>query len=78
MAQRTGHQTGSLIDQVKVLRPTQHKIGHFGDVIPSWPFGVVLKKLNLMQQKQTTQEQNGLKLNQKKTQNAKPKQTHKN
>ena len=37
-----------LIDQVKVLRPTQHKTGHFGDVPPSQSLG---KKLNLTQQK---------------------------
>jgi len=33
----------------------QHKIGHFGDSL-----GLVLKKLNLTQPKQTTQEQNGI------------------
>jgi len=44
--------------RVKVLRPTRHKIGHFGDVLPSQSLGVVLKKLNLTQQKQTT-KQNG-------------------
>jgi len=48
------------IHSVKVLRPTQHKIGHFGDVLPSQSLGVVLKKLNLTQQKQITQEQNCL------------------
>jgi len=31
------------------------KIGHFGDVLPSQSLGVVLKKLNLTKQKQTTQ-----------------------
>jgi len=45
---------------IKVLRPTRHKIGHFGDVFPSQSLGVVLKKLDLIQQKQTTQEQNSL------------------
>jgi len=34
--------------------------GPFGDVLPSQSLGVVLKKLNLTQQKQTTQEPNGL------------------
>jgi len=34
---------------VKVLRPTWHKIGHFGDVFPSQSLGTVLKKLNLTQ-----------------------------
>jgi len=39
------------IDRVKVLCPTQHKIGHFGDVLPSQSAGIVAKKLNLTQQK---------------------------
>ena len=39
---------------------TRHKIGHFGDVLPSQSLGIVLKKLNLTQQKQTTQQQNSL------------------
>jgi len=34
-----------------VLRPPQHKIGHFGYVSPSQSFGLVWKKLNLTQQK---------------------------
>ena len=38
---------------VKVLRPTQHKIGHFRDVLPSQSLSIVLKKLNLTQQKHT-------------------------
>ena len=37
-----------------------HKIGHFGDVLPGQSLSVVLKKLNLTQQRQTTQEQYGL------------------
>jgi len=41
-----------LIDRVKVLRPTRHKLGHFRDVLS----GSVLKKLNEAQQKQATQE----------------------
>jgi len=45
-----------LSDSAKVLRWTQHKIGH-SEVIPSQSSGLVLKKLNLTQQKQTTQEQ---------------------
>jgi len=49
-----------LIDWVKVLRPTRHKIGHFGDILLGQFLDVVLKKLNLTQQKQTTQEQNSL------------------
>jgi len=34
---------------VKVLRPTRHKIGHFGDVLLSQSLGLVLKKLDLRQ-----------------------------
>jgi len=30
---------------IKVLRPTRHKIGHFGDVLPSRSLGSVLKNL---------------------------------
>jgi len=41
------------VDRVKVLLPTRHKIGHFGDVLPSQSLGIVLKKLNLTQQKHT-------------------------
>ena len=48
---------------LEVLCPTRHKIGHFGDVLPSQSLGVVLKKLNLTQQKQITQEQNSLRKN---------------
>jgi len=38
-----------LTDWVKVLRRTRHKIGHFGDVLPSQSVIIVLKKLNLTQ-----------------------------
>jgi len=33
---------------IKVLRPTRHKIGHFGDVLPSqsFGFGLILKNRN--------------------------------
>ena len=31
---------------IKVLRPTQHKTGHFGDVLPSQSLGFVLKNGN--------------------------------
>jgi len=51
---------GSYFDGVKVLHPTRHKMGHFGNVLPSQSLGIVLKKLNQTQQKQTTQEQNSL------------------
>jgi len=40
-------------------------MGHFGDVLPSLSVGLYLKKLNLRQQKQTIQEQNGLSENRK-------------
>jgi len=43
-----------------VLRLIRHKIGHIRDILPSQSLGVVLKKLNLTEQKQTTQEQNNL------------------
>jgi len=48
-----------LIGLVNILCSTQHKIGHFGDVLPCTSLGLVLKKLTLTQQKQTTQEHNG-------------------
>jgi len=47
-------------DWVKALHPTWYKIGNFGDVLPSQSLGIVLKKLNLTQQKQTMQEQYSL------------------
>jgi len=28
---------------IKILRPTRHKIGHFGDILPSQSPGLVLK-----------------------------------
>ena len=37
----------------KGLHPTWHKIDCFGDVLPSQSLGIVLKKLNLTQQKHT-------------------------
>ena len=37
---------GHLIDWVGVLRPTWHRIGHFGDVFRSQSLSLVLKKLN--------------------------------
>jgi len=33
----------TLTDRVKVLRPTRHKIGHFGDVLPSQCLGLELR-----------------------------------
>jgi len=38
---------------VKVLRPTRHKICYVWDVLPGQSLALVLKKLNLTQQKQT-------------------------
>jgi len=35
-----------MIDWVKVLRPTWHRIGHFWEVPPGQFLGLVLKKLN--------------------------------
>jgi len=37
---------------VKILDPTQRI--HFGDVLPSQPLGLVVNKLNLMQQNKNT------------------------
>ena len=34
-----------LTDCVTVLHATQHKTGHFGDILPSQSLGMVLKKL---------------------------------
>ena len=43
---------------IKVLRPTRHQMGHFGDVLPSQSrHSTVHKKLNRAQQKEITQEQ---------------------
>jgi len=48
------------LSEFQVSCPTRHKIGHFGDFLPSRSLGIVLKKLNLTQQKQITLEQNTL------------------
>jgi len=53
---------GILVDSSVELRfhvPLDTK--KFGDVLPSQSLGLVLKKLNLTEQKQTTPEQNGKK-----------------
>jgi len=42
-----------------VLCPVRREISHFRDVLPSQSLGLILKKLNLTQQKQTAQEQDG-------------------
>jgi len=42
-------QARMLTDWVKVLRPTLHKIGHFGDILHRQSLDAVLKKLNLTQ-----------------------------
>jgi len=44
-----------LIDWVKVLSPIQYSIGHFGDVLPSYSLGLILKKPDPTQQKQKIQ-----------------------
>jgi len=43
-----------------VLSPIWHKTGNFWDVISRQTLGLVLKKINLTQQQQTTQEQHYL------------------
>jgi len=53
----THGRSNPLIDWVMVLRRTPHKMAHCPDV-SSQSLGTLLKKLNLTQQKQTTQEQN--------------------
>jgi len=55
--QPTSHQR-KLTDWVQILHPTQHKTGHFIDVLPSQSLGAVVKKLNVTQQKHTIQQQN--------------------
>ena len=52
----TTQSTARLTHWGKFLCPTRHKIGHFEDVLASQSFGLVMKKLNLTCQKQTTQE----------------------
>jgi len=51
----------AILTQIRSYRArTRHKIDHFRDVLPSQSPGIVLTKLNLTQQKKTTQEQNNL------------------
>ena len=52
--------TDWVIDWVKVLRPTRHKIGHFKHVlqIPQANLLVGMEKLNLTQQKHAFTNQN--------------------
>jgi len=54
------HSLPRLTDWVKVLRSTRQKIGHFRDVLPGQTLGIVLKKLNVTQQKQTNKNQNSI------------------
>jgi len=49
----SGTEQLTLIYRVKALRLTPHKIGHSEDILPSQSLGIVLKKLNLTQQRQT-------------------------
>jgi len=54
-------------------------MSHFGDILPSQSLGIILKKVNLTERKQTNNTRTKQsKLNQKNTQNAKLKQMHKN
>jgi len=43
LVSQTIHGQRERIDWVKVLHPTWHKIGHFGDVLPSQSLGLVMK-----------------------------------
>jgi len=43
--------------KAQVLHPTQHKIGYFGDVLPSQSFGSVLEKTTLNKTKLQQQQQ---------------------
>jgi len=45
MAETTSSHHLKAVAWSKVLSPTQHKIGHFGDVLPSQSLGSVLKRL---------------------------------
>jgi len=56
MKRQTVLGTSDSVTDVTVSRPTQHKIGHYGDVLPIQSLGLVLKKLNLTQQKQTDKD----------------------
>jgi len=46
-------------DSIKVGTFLRYSVGHFEDVLPSQFLGLLLKKLDLTQEKQTTQESNG-------------------
>jgi len=48
--------TKTLRDRVMVLRPSRLRTRYFGDVLPSQSLGLVLKKLNPIQQKAVIQE----------------------
>jgi len=67
--------SAELIDWVKVLCPTRHKIGNFGDILSSHSWHSTEKtKPNTTK---TNRRKKQSKLQQKNTQNAKLKQTHK-
>jgi len=65
---QTQHVRSVSNDDYQVLRPTQHKIGHFGDV-PSW---LVMAKLNPTQQKHTFTNQKKCTTTQNKRKKLKP------
>ena len=65
------HHMWTIIDWLKVLHPTLHRIGHYRDVLPIWSLGIVLKKL--IQQKQTIEEQTHKMLKWNKCTKTKPK-----
>jgi len=48
--------TSLTLNLVKVLRPIQHNVGHFGDVLPSQSLGVVLTKLKTKANNTRTKE----------------------
>jgi len=42
---------------LRFLRPTQHKTGHFEGVLPSQSLGILLKKLNPMQTRNSSRDE---------------------
>ena len=60
--------------RVKFLRPTRHKISHFGDVLPSQSLDVVLKKNKSNTRKAKKHENEIVQAKTDKIQNAKPEQ----
>ena len=50
----------SLYPAFKVLRPTRHKICHFGDVLPSQPLGLVPNKTRRVKTRLRRRDRNEL------------------